>query len=124
MENSVHININGHDITFYNRSEGTRNGFRHVSAMFLDHEYVGRGVCNYLNRTWEWYSFQTSMIRAVENRMDERQDRLERDFRELNNIKRMTAAKRGEFDQICNGDNLVNLYSDIIKNLKEVYHRT
>lgn len=120
MENSVHININGHDISFYNRSEGTRNGFRHVSSMFLDHEHVGCGICNYLNRTWEWYTFQTSMIRAVENRMDERSDRLESIYRRNNNIKRMTAAKRGEFEKILDADSTMQLYRDTIKNLKEV----
>ena len=120
MENSVHISINGHDISFYNRSESTRNGFRHVSSMFLDHEHIGQGTVNYLNRTWEWYHFQTSMIRAVENRIDERQDRLESIYRRNNGIKRMTAAKRGEFEKILDADETMQLYRDTIKNLKEV----
>ena len=122
MENSVHININGHDISFYNRSEGTRNGFKHVSSMFVDHEHYGNGVCHYLNRTWEWYHFQSSMIRAVENRMDERQELLKDSFKRRNNIQRMTAAKRGEFEKIVEADETMKLYRDTIRNLKEELH--
>lgn len=120
MENSVHININGHDISFYNRSEGTRNGFRHISSMFLDNESAGRGVCNYINRTWEWYTFQTSMICAVKNRIAERQDRLENIYRRNHDIKRMTAAKRGEFEKILDADETIQLFRAVLKNLREV----
>ena len=90
--------------------------------MFLDHEHIGQGKVNYLNRTWEWYHFQTSMIRAVENRIAERRDRLESIYRRNNGIKRMTAAKRGEFEKICEADETIRLYRDTIKNLKEVLH--
>ena len=62
------------------------------------------------------------MIRAVENRMDERSDRLESIYRRNNNIKRMTAAKRGEFEKILNADSTMQLYRDTIKNLKEALH--
>lgn len=93
---------------FKNEYKKTRSGFSHTSKLYDDnYNLIATSKCNYLNRTWESYSFQTSMKRAVEIAIENEIQRQ----KELQGIKRLTKQKR---DEIIN-------YSSIINQLKTLY---
>ena len=54
---------------FICRTENTSYGFRHLVDVYFDEgEYpIASGKCTYHNRTWESYTFQTVILKAVEN---------------------------------------------------------
>ena len=47
-------------------SESTRNGFRHIATLILDCNSVESAKCNYLNRTWESFEFQSVCKKLIE----------------------------------------------------------
>ncbi len=92
---------------FKNEYKSSRSGFSHRSLLLDDNgNVIGEAKCNYLNRTWESYPFQTSMRQAVYNAIES----------EIKNqkyqmgIKRLTKEKRTE----------IEAYSSTIQQLKNI----
>lgn len=82
--------------TFQNTSGNTRNGFYHKSTL-LKHGYqYAEAKVNYLNRTWESYTFQTSMIRAVEDLIESAKLSIVESYKYNNNLSRVSKAKKEE----------------------------
>jgi hypothetical protein len=108
------ITANGNEYEFVNSSRNTRTGFAHDTTLFKNDREIGRATAIYYNRTWECYTYQTVMQRAINNIIENLYDEFIADFKAENNIKRLTAEKRAtaenEFYQQEN-----------IKELKEVY---
>ena len=51
---------------FKNEYKSNRNGFSHTSRLYHESgNLLAEAKCNYLNRTWEVYPFQSSMRQAV-----------------------------------------------------------
>lgn len=59
------FNINNREYLFVNDFINTRNGFAHRSTLYCDNEEIGVARVSYLNRTWERYTYQTSMRSCV-----------------------------------------------------------
>ena len=89
---------------FKNEYKSTRSGFSHTSSLYDGDRLISVGKCNYINRTWEAYRFQSSMMSAVAIAIE---DEIQRQKR-LQGIKRLTEAKRQE---------IIN-YSSFIQQLK------
>ena len=47
--------------------EDTRSGFRHVGTLYRLGEHVESDKCNYLNRTWESYEFESMLESLAES---------------------------------------------------------
>ena len=105
--------INNDEFTFVNDSESTRYGFRHTCVMFINDYHRTTIYHSYYNRTYESYTYQTVMLEAVQEVMNEIYENELQDYKEKNGIKRLTAAKRKEFE---NG-----LDNKTYKNLQEAY---
>ena len=92
---------------FNNTYKSSRNGFSHTSRLYNDDKLISEAKCNYINRTWEVYPFQSSMRQAVAKAIDN----------EINSqkyqmgIKRLTKEKQAE----------IEAYSSIIQQLKTLY---
>jgi hypothetical protein len=92
---------------FKNEYKSSRSGFSHRSLLLDDNGNVmGDAKCNYLNRTWEVYPFQTSMRQAVYNAIENEI----RTQKNLMGIKRLTKEKRAE----------IEAYSSTIQQLKNI----
>lgn len=49
------------------KASNTRNGFKHTATLMVDGRDTGHEVkCNYLNRTWEAYTYQSVLYKLVE----------------------------------------------------------
>lgn len=48
-------------------SSDTRNGFKHTATLLTNGRDTGETVkCNYLNRTWESYEYQSVLYKLIE----------------------------------------------------------
>ena len=52
-------------IEFINTAKSTRNGFYHKTKLYINSEFILECKCNYLNRTWESYPYQSVMKKAL-----------------------------------------------------------
>ena len=86
--------INKNVYTFYNEFKKTYNGFSHISKLFKNEYQIASAKMNYLNRTWEYYQFQTSMKQCIDNYINELTYNYINDYKRNNNIKRMTKDKK------------------------------
>ena len=109
--------------TFVNETNSTRSGFSHVSKMFIEGLSwpVSSGKCDYLNRTWELYRYQSSMTKAVRRLINERKAIIEADYRQLAGITRMTAKKRDELNKIIDADDLIEEYRTLEEELEKAH---
>ena len=91
-------NINGKEFLFVNEWASTRNGFKHISTLFINgYEYI-ESTCHYINRTWENYAFQSVMLRAIEELKNKLYKKALYIYKSKNNISRLTKAKREDFE--------------------------
>ena len=78
------------NIEFINTAKSTRRGFYHKTELYIDSEFILECKCNYINRTWESYCFQSVMkqdlYEAIENEILREKN--------LKGIKRLTKQLR------------------------------
>ena len=53
------------NIEFINTAKSTRSGFYHKTELYIDSEFILECKCNYINRTWESYPYQSVMKDAL-----------------------------------------------------------
>ena len=96
--------------TFVNTSGGTRNGFYHESTLTYNGLQI-RNRVNYINRTWERYTFQTSMRGALNQLHEIIIEKLKEQFKDMHNVKRMVAKQQELFKQFLeeNLDQAINV---------------
>jgi len=92
---------------FKNEYKSSRSGFSHTSRLYHESgNLLAEAKCNYINRTWEVYPFQSSMrqavAKAIENEIKTQQAQM--------GIKRLTKEKRAE----------IEAYSSTIQQLKNI----
>jgi hypothetical protein len=92
---------------FKNEYKSSRSGFSHTSRLYHESgNLLAEAKCNYINRTWEVYPFQSSMrqavTKAIENEIKTQQAQM--------GIKRLTKEKRAE----------IEAYSSTIQQLKNI----
>jgi hypothetical protein len=93
--------------SFKNEWVKTRSGFKHVSELFNEGAFECRAVCHYLNRTWESYSFQSSMRKCFYQLIDIRSKYLIDEYKRENNRSRLSSDMKKE---IVDGDELIREY--------------
>lgn len=108
------IIVNGKEYEFVNSSRSTRNGFAHDTTLFVNGYEKTSNTCHYLNRTWECYRYQTVMMGAIRQSIDNRTNLLERKFKDDNGYKKMTA------DRVLKFKNVILADDDVIKEYKKV----
>lgn len=118
MSSLKEITVDGRKVVFYNRSENTRNGFKHISEMFIDGENVSKGTRQYYNRTWEKYQYQSAMKTAVYNSINENRKSIEYSYRLENSINRMTKKHRENLEMILVQDNRLIFLNKIVEQLE------
>ena len=100
----ITINQNGRNFEFICESAGTRNGFKHDCNLFIDNYWINKATCHYLNRTWESWTFQTVCYNVIYKEMEAVYNRAIETYKYEHNIKRLTAAKKQEFETMINNE--------------------
>lgn len=107
--------INGKQIMFINSWRKNYSGFVHESELQVDGCYYGKAKCQYYNRTWESYPYQSVMSNLVYNLADERTVELKKEFLEENGWKKLTADRKEQFESYKNQDARYSLLKEIHK---------
>ena len=110
--------INGRQAEFVNESRGTRSGFAHDTHLFINGYNYGEATCHYLNRTWERYTYQTVMLRAVDSLEEEREARLKREFKAKKGYTNLTAKRQVEFAEYLEADEDMQFYKALKQALR------
>ena len=114
----VEMEVNGKKITFVNDSRSTRHGFAHDSTMFVNGYHDAKASCHYLNRTWEWYTYQTSMLSAVRTAMQDLENAIRDGYKYRNNISRIVGDKRkAEVKALVDASERMQMYRAVVENL-------
>lgn len=107
--------INGKEYTFINSSRGNRSGFVHETKLYRDNTLVSDAKIQYYNRTWEVYTFQSVMKKAVGKLIESYETRFTDNWKASHNIKRLTKVKKDEMYEELKTDayylELTELYS-------------
>lgn len=96
MELKKVITKNGNEYIIINEFINTRNGFAHKSTLTKNGYEIESHRVNYINRTWECYTYQTSMRGLINKIMEKEQNYYITGQKKKNNIKRLTKAKKEE----------------------------
>ena len=78
------------NIEFINTAKNIKSGFYHKTELYIDSEFILECKCNYLNRTWESYPYQSVMKQALYNAIESEILR----EKNLKGIKRLTKQLR------------------------------
>ena len=101
-----------------NEAGNRTGGFYHRSILFNRGIQLNQSKINYINRTWERYEFQTSMSSVIRKERDEI-ERLElENWKERNNVNRMTAVKREEFEKYLKDKKILEVYELMLKEIE------
>ena len=82
--------IGNANYTFVCEAIGTRHGFAHVVHLFRDNYEISRARCNYLNRAWERYRFQTAMMNALFQAFQDEKDRIKSAYKYAHGLSRVS----------------------------------
>lgn len=101
-----------------NNSRGNRSGFVHESTIFLHGVEIITNKVQYYNRTWECFEFQSSMSGAIYKLLDMATDRITKQFKQQNNIKRLTEKTRTQLEDLIQNDEAYKEYKLMLKEIK------
>ena len=110
--------IDGDRVMFVNQWRSTRNGFAHDAEFFYNGFSLVKTSCHYINRTWENYTFQSVMLKAIGIAMDEYTERQKRDFKAENGYRKMTAQRKEEFEKMLAKSGEYNKFIRIRDNIR------
>lgn len=106
------------DYEFINQAGSRRGGFYHLSTLL----YRGRDIAEhksfYINRTWECYEFQTSMMATIYELKENLARTLLEVFKDKNDIKRMTPKYKAEFEKELENNENYKIYNLMTKELR------
>ena len=92
------INMDGREFAFICDWRGTRNGFAHDATMMENWRTVAKATRHYINRTWECWSYQSAILDAIKEAMDEEAKWIERKVKRENGWEKLTAKRREAVD--------------------------
>ena len=90
------------NFNFICQSVGNRSGFKHETELHSNGGYYGTAKCQYYNRTWECYSFQSVILKLTDNLLENEKSYLKDRFKKENNIQKITKKRTAAFEDFCN----------------------
>ena len=95
----------------------TRNGFKHISTLLHYGNEVAKNNTCYLNRTWESYTYQTSMKNVVACYVREIKNRIVDNYKNENNVARLTKNHKANIEKLIADNVTLQQLAEIYKQL-------
>lgn len=84
---------------FICRFRSTRNGFAHDCELIKNtSSHLSKATCHYINRTWERYTYQSVMIHAIKQKLEDYATAAREQFKREHNLSRITAKRKPELE--------------------------
>lgn len=109
--------IGRHNIEFENYYLGTRNGFKHSTILYIDGYQLVSGTCYYINRTWERYNYQSSMLKAAYTLRKQLVADITKQYKEYKGFKVINANRKAGLEKVIAKNNKIKLVDRIVKEL-------
>ena len=90
---------NVREVEFICSARNTRNGFAHDAEVFIGNCCMSKASAYYLNRTWEYFRYQTAMRKAVSNEIDWRYEHEKSKWLEAKGFCKLTAKRKIDFEK-------------------------
>lgn len=103
-------NIDNRTYTFVNEFINRRDGFNHKTTLLCNGVELVTNNVHYINRTWECYTYETSMRGAVNTLIDSKLNRHIARYKEENGIIRF---KKGEKDRVIADFKASDIYKEL-----------
>lgn len=115
MKERKEIKTGNGTYTFVNETLSTRDGFAHVTELFFGsmNYPISKARVNYLNRTWEYYRYQTAMVKAVNKLIEHRKGEITADIADREGWSRLNAKRREKLAQIFAEDETLREYEEL-----------
>ena len=107
------------DYQFVNWSTSDRYGFTHHTTLFKNNYEISSGKARWCNRTWEAYTYQTSMMNAVYNLIKIIKDRIKYDYMKNMGYTKLTAKRKEELEEFYNQDAEIVEYTKLYDELNK-----
>lgn len=123
MGKFYNVKLNGMDFNFHSDSRNTRNGFAHDCELEIKNgnntfgQYNAK--CNYLNRTWECFTFQSVMLSALRDAIDTEKAYVQRQFMEKNDFAKLTKSRKATLELEYGKDNEIVTMQNVYNYLKD-----
>ena len=111
--------VDGKEYEFVNSSRNTRNGFAHDTTLFINGVEKMTNTCHYLNRTYECFRYQTVMMGAIRQMIDNRREYLKNKFKEDKGFKVLTESRKRMLEDIFNEDKFLIEYEKAMSFLRK-----
>lgn len=108
------ISISGNEFAFVCEYKNKRDGFKHVCDLYKGEKFLQRSTCNYLNRTWESYTYQSVMKQTVSCFVEELKFNLIENYKAENNVKRVKTEQK---ELIYSQSEELKLYNELYNTL-------
>lgn len=103
--------------TIVNDWNYNKRGFYHESVLLCGNAEIERSRIQYINRTWECYSFQTSMLSVVSKAMEHWRKFYLNRYKADHEYKKMNIERKNEFEAYFNSIPEVITYNKMISEL-------
>lgn len=111
------ISINGY--TFQCKYNSTRSGFSHTCSLIKEGELLIEAKSNYLNRTWESYTYQSVMREAVWKLIIQKEKEYLDEYKKENGLGRLSKDRKREALSIFYSQPEIKELEELNKNLKD-----
>ena len=109
-------NVGNAEFTFVLNSRSNRSGFVHECELFCGYKKIAQDKAQYYNRTWERYRYQTVMLHAVNNAINDAREDIIDEQKRLNGWKQLSKNRKEAVEKIIDEN-------DGIKVLRELYEQ-
>lgn len=101
----------------------TRNGFKHSATLMINNWTIAAATCNYLNRTWESYTYQTAIFSVIDIAVtNEKQACKEEALRETNRPTLRTIEARKAYEKALEQSERLKEYNELTLHFKEIQY--
>ena len=103
------------NFTFICISKNTRNGFKHEAQMLINDTFVLEATQHWVNRTWESFTYQSTIRNCVQNYIAQIEYRIETNYRNQNNVIRKTKKHSEKLNELFNQNAEIKEAKKILK---------
>lgn len=110
--------VNGNKYEFVCEYFETYRNWGHKVCLLKNGRELQKAKCIYINRTWENYRFQTCMLKALSQEIEEQIEELKARYKRENNINRMSKKHNEKLEEVIETDNYMQELVEVRKQVR------